>query len=198
VSERGGKRGGLTPKQRRFALEYLVDANATAAAVRAGYSQRSAYSQAHDLLKKPEVRALVDSVMQRVEEETQLDVERVVTELWRILRVDPLEAYRSDGTLKPLAEIPEDVRRAMSTIKSEEMFDDVETGEVGPRGRAKKERRLVGYAREVKFWGKTEASSQLLRRFGAFRNAPDDDGTGAPKVFQLVVNGVQADRRSVR
>ena len=46
----------LTPKQSLFVREYLVDLNATQAAIRAGYSQKTAGSQAHDLLKKPEIQ----------------------------------------------------------------------------------------------------------------------------------------------
>lgn len=49
----------LNARQERFVAEYLVDLNATQAAIRAGYSPRSAYSQAGDLLKKPEIAAAV-------------------------------------------------------------------------------------------------------------------------------------------
>ncbi len=45
----------LTPKQQLFVAEYLVDLNATQAAVRAGYSKKTAYSVGHENLKKPEV-----------------------------------------------------------------------------------------------------------------------------------------------
>ena len=51
----------LTPKQALFVKEYLVDLNATQAAIRAGYSTKTAGSQAHDLLKKPEIQELVSS-----------------------------------------------------------------------------------------------------------------------------------------
>ena len=46
----------LTRKQQQFVLEYLVDLNATQAAIRAGYSSRSAYSIGEENLKKPELR----------------------------------------------------------------------------------------------------------------------------------------------
>jgi hypothetical protein len=47
--------GELTPKQRAFVLEYLKDRNATQAAIRAGYSEDTAYSQGQRLLKNVEV-----------------------------------------------------------------------------------------------------------------------------------------------
>lgn len=49
----------MTPKQERFVAEYLIDLNATQAAIRAGYSEKTAYSIGHELLKKPEVASLV-------------------------------------------------------------------------------------------------------------------------------------------
>lgn len=51
----------ITPKQQLFVKEYLVDLNATQAAIRAGYSVKTAGSQAHDLLKKPEIQEFVSS-----------------------------------------------------------------------------------------------------------------------------------------
>jgi phage terminase small subunit len=53
------KEASLNPKQERFAQEYIIDYNATQAAIRAGYSEKTAGSQAHDLLKKPEIQAAV-------------------------------------------------------------------------------------------------------------------------------------------
>lgn len=55
----------LTPKQERFVAAYLGDAkfNGTKAAIMAGYSERSAYSIASDLLKKPEIQARVREML---------------------------------------------------------------------------------------------------------------------------------------
>ena len=46
----------LTPKQQRFVEEYLIDLNATQSAIRAGYSEKTAYSVGHENLKKPEIQ----------------------------------------------------------------------------------------------------------------------------------------------
>ena len=48
----------LTPKQQRFVEEYLIDLNATQAAIRASYSEKTAYSVGHENLKKPEIQRL--------------------------------------------------------------------------------------------------------------------------------------------
>ena len=52
-----GGQMGLSAKQQRFVDEYLVDLNATQAAIRAGYSEKTAGAQGFDLLKKPEIEA---------------------------------------------------------------------------------------------------------------------------------------------
>lgn len=52
----------LTPKQREFVRQYMVDLNGAAAAVRAGYAERSARQQAHRLLTNADVRAAIEAV----------------------------------------------------------------------------------------------------------------------------------------
>lgn len=53
--------GKMTPRQRRFIDEYLIDLNATQAAIRAGYSQRTAYSIGEENLKKPEISQAIEA-----------------------------------------------------------------------------------------------------------------------------------------
>jgi phage terminase small subunit len=74
----------LTPKQERFVAEYLIDLNATQAAKRAGYSERTAGSQAFDLLKKPEIAAAVQARRGKLAEKLEVTQERVVAELAKL------------------------------------------------------------------------------------------------------------------
>ncbi len=71
----------LTPKQARFVREYLVDLNATQAAIRSGYSAKTAASQAHDLLKKPEISEAVSVGQERVLERAIVTAEEVLSGL---------------------------------------------------------------------------------------------------------------------
>lgn len=74
----------LNPQQERFVEEYLVDLNATQAAIRAGYSEDTAYSQGGRLLKHVEVgKAVADAMAQR-SVRTRVTADRVLTELARI------------------------------------------------------------------------------------------------------------------
>lgn len=71
----------LRPKQEAFCREYLVDLNATQAAVRAGYSQKTAYSTGHENLKKPEIQSRVQELMAERSERVELDADFVVKHL---------------------------------------------------------------------------------------------------------------------
>jgi phage terminase small subunit len=74
----------LTPKQQAFVDQYLVDLNATNAALRAGYSQKTAYSIGHENLNKPEIAAAVATAMAEREKRTHITQDRVLQELARL------------------------------------------------------------------------------------------------------------------
>lgn len=71
----------LTPKQRRFVKEYLVEKNATKAAIRAGYSKKTAYSQGGRLLKKVEIQQMISACLQKTEQKLEITAERIMAEL---------------------------------------------------------------------------------------------------------------------
>ena len=77
-------RAPLNDKQRMFVVEYLTDLNATQAAIRAGYSERTAGSQAHDLLKKPEIQAAITEAQAKRANKLEITQDRVLAELARI------------------------------------------------------------------------------------------------------------------
>lgn len=68
-------------KQKKFCHEYLIDFNATKAAIRAGYSETSAYSQGHDLLKKPEIKKFIEQLSKTEFEAIGLSRNRLILEL---------------------------------------------------------------------------------------------------------------------
>lgn len=74
----------LTPKQRAFVREYLIDMNATQAAIRAGYSEKSAFVEGSRLLKHAKVGAAVDAAMKNRAERTGITSEMVLKELAKI------------------------------------------------------------------------------------------------------------------
>ena len=74
----------LSPKHNQFAMEYTVDFNATAAAIRAGYSEKTAAQMGHNLLQKPEIWEAVEKIMADRAKRTLITGDKVLAEIARI------------------------------------------------------------------------------------------------------------------
>ncbi|MDO4275889.1 MAG: terminase small subunit [Eubacteriales bacterium] len=74
----------MTKKQNRFVEEYLIDLNATQAAIRAGYSPDTAKEIGCENLTKPNIRACIDKAIAERSKRTGVNADRVVQELARI------------------------------------------------------------------------------------------------------------------
>lgn len=77
---------GMTAKQKRFCDEYLIDLNATQAAIRSGYSEKTAYRTGADNLKKPQIREYIDQRMAEKEAELIADQNEVLKYLTSVMR----------------------------------------------------------------------------------------------------------------
>lgn len=75
---------GLTPKQRLFVEEYLVDRNATRAAKAAGYSDKTAYVIGCENLTKPAIKAQIDAAMRGQVNRTQITADKVLRNIERL------------------------------------------------------------------------------------------------------------------
>lgn len=71
----------LTPKQQRFVREYLIDLNATQAAIRAGYSEHTAKAIGHENLTKPDVAAAIAEAQGKTAEKLEITAEKVLRDL---------------------------------------------------------------------------------------------------------------------
>lgn len=76
----------MTPKQKRFCDEYLIDLNATQAAIRAGYSEKTAQQIGTENLSKPLIRAYIDARMAEKEDQLIADQNEVLRYLTSVLR----------------------------------------------------------------------------------------------------------------
>jgi phage terminase small subunit len=90
----------LTAKQRRFVQEYLIDLNATQAAIRAGYSKKSACAIGLENLGKPMIKQAIDERLKQIDEEKTADAKEI-REFWtRVMRgeeKDTVLRYDSEG-----------------------------------------------------------------------------------------------------
>ncbi len=93
----------LTPKQKRFVAEYLIDLNATAAAKRAGYSEKNAGKIGPELLGKTRISAAIQEAIQRRSQRTEVTQDYVIGKLKAI--ADKKASDAPDSELKYSSQI---------------------------------------------------------------------------------------------
>ncbi|WP_287003394.1 terminase small subunit [Sphingobium sp.] len=96
----------MNDKQLRFAQEYLIDLNATQAAIRAGYSAKTASSQGERLLRNVEVQRAVAEAKAARSEKTGIDAAWVLSRLAAEAFADLADLYDEDGRVKPVKDWP--------------------------------------------------------------------------------------------
>ena len=107
----------LNDKQAKFVEEYLVDLNATQAAIRAGYSPKTAGAQGFDLLKKPEIAAAIEKKRSQHAASTGLTVERLLTEAMRLAFFDVRKLTDADGNPIPINQLDDDTAAAIQGLE---------------------------------------------------------------------------------
>lgn len=114
----------LTPKQSRFVDEYLIDLNATQAAIRAGYSEKNASRIASELLDKTQVHSAIETKRSERSQETKIDAAWVLTRLAAEATADVNDLYDDSGAIRPLKEWPLIWRQGLvAGIKHQEIRD---------------------------------------------------------------------------
>ncbi|MSQ98316.1 MAG: terminase small subunit [Xanthomonadales bacterium] len=107
----------LTPKQRTFCEEYLVDLNATQAAIRAGYSKKTAKETGCENLSKPNIQDAIRTAMDERSLRTRITVDRVLAEIAKIGFSDIREIFTADDKLRSIADLPDDIAAAVQSIE---------------------------------------------------------------------------------
>lgn len=142
----------LTAKQKQFIEEYLIDLNATQAAIRAGYSPDSARQSGSDNMNNPYISSRIDRAMAERSKRTGINQDRVLRELARIAFVNAADMIDTkDATLK--ADASEDDTAAIQSVKVKQMSGDTEMVE-----------------REIKLADKIKALELLGKHLGMYQN----------------------------
>ncbi len=152
----------LNAKQERFVAEYLVDLSATQAAVRAGYSERTAHSQGPRLLEHVGVKAAIAAGMRDRAERTEMTADRVLLEIRRLATSDLRRVFTPDGALMPVSQWDDHTAAAISSVKV------VTRKEPGGGDDAP-----VEYVTELKLWDKNSALDKAGKHLGMFREQID-------------------------
>lgn len=104
----------LTNKQKAFCYEYLIDLNATQAAIRAGYSEKTAHEQASRLLANVKVEKRIQALMKARKNRLNIDADYVLKRLLDIDQMDVLDILNESGDLKPIKDWPKVWRTTLS------------------------------------------------------------------------------------
>lgn len=111
------KRKKLTDKRRLFVFEYLVDLNATQAAIRAGYSKKTARSQGQRLLTKDDIQKEIQKRQKKHSNKLEITADRVLKERARLAFFNVQDLYDDDGNLKDIKDLSEDLAAAIHGVK---------------------------------------------------------------------------------
>lgn len=111
----------MRPKQQAFIKEYLIDLNATKAAIRAGYSEKWAGTNADKLLKNTKIASAIQKAMDERANKLEITAERVLQEIAKLAFGNIKNVYASNGQLIPPQDLPEDVSATITEVTEEQL-----------------------------------------------------------------------------
>lgn len=154
----------LTRKQKAFVDEYLIDLNATQAAIRAGYSPDTAKDIGCENLAKPNIKAHIDKAMAERSRRTGVNADRVVMELAKIAFVNATDVF-DPATAKLIPGVNADDTAAIQSVK----VKHTETANGS------------GVEREIKLADKLKALELIGRHLGMFKDRVELSGLNDEK-----------------
>lgn len=158
----------LTDKQEMFCREYLIDLNATQAAIRAGYSENTARKIGSENLTKPDVQNRIAELKLQRNEQVNIDAAYVLRRLVEIDQMDVLDIMSDDMSIKPVSQWPASWRRYLSGFDLADMFE----------GRGE-EREMVGILKKIKWPDKVKNLELLGKHISvmAFKEQVEQSGS---------------------
>ena len=155
----------MTAKQERFVEEYLIDLNATQAAIRAGYSPKTAQEQSARLLSKVMIQTAISKAQAERSRRTGINQDRVIREIAKLAFLNPVDVIDMDeATVK--GEAHRDDTACIASVKVKNIPTD--DGAITER--------------EVKTYDKLKALELLGRHLGMFNDKVKVEG-GLPVVL---------------
>jgi phage terminase small subunit len=146
---------GLNPKQQRFAAEYCVDLNATAAYRRAGYNARgnAAEACASRLLSNAKVQEIIRERGKIAASRLEVNAENLLREASALAFSDIRKLFHADGSPKTIHELDDRTAAAISSI---------EVGQMESGGN------ITGRVCKIKLWDKNSAQERLFKHLRMF------------------------------
>lgn len=153
----------ISPKQRSFIAEYLVDKNGTQAAIRAGYSPKTANEQASRLLANVNISTLVAEGLAKQVHQTQITAERTLREIVTLATMDLRGFYDESGNLKPLHTLTPEQGAALAGVETLKRNITAGDGEMET-------------VYKIKLWDKTRALEMLAKHFALLTERIEHSG----------------------
>lgn len=164
-----GGMGKLTPKQERFCHEYVVDLNASAAAIRAGYSARSARSSSDRCMKNADVQSKIQDLQKDQAVRTGITADMVLKKLWSIVEFDLRTLVGADGAIGHPTEWPDGAAAAVTGLSESQ------------------------HGRNVRIESKLKALELVGRHLGMFVDRVNHEGAESQVHIYLPDNGRASD-----
>lgn len=162
----------LNRKQLRFCEEYVIDLNATQAAIRAGYSEKTAQVQSSRLLLNVMVQAKIVELQEEISKRNELKADDIVQELRKIGFMTIDELFDNNGVIKNPTLLSDKAKAAVSSVK------------ITKRTYGKDYNETEEETTELKLWDKGKALVELGKHMGIFK---DDNNQRAVK--NIIVTG---------
>lgn len=165
----------LTPKQERFCQEYVIDLNATQAAIRSGYSKKTATSIGQENLTKLDIAARVKGLQMEIAKEQRVTQGRVVAELAKLAFTDLSDVVEMDGDTPRIRE-----------------FSELDESKLGAIAEISETRQ----GRKIKMHDKKGALDSLARHLGMFNDRMEHTGAeGGPIETKFYVEFVSIPKK---
>lgn len=149
----------LNGRQQQFCREYIIDLNATQAAIRAGYSSKTAEAQASRLLTNVKIQKLIQELKNKRAQRTEITADRVLQEYARLGFFDPRKLFNDDGSPKGIHDLDDDTAAVLAGLEVMEIWE----------GRGD-DRQFVGYLKKYKLADKKGALDSIARHLGMFND----------------------------
>lgn len=168
----------LTPKQKRFCEEYVIDLNGTQAAIRAGYSKNTANRIASENLSKLDIQNYIKELQKDIQERNKITINECVQLFASMARFDIADLFNEDGGLKNIHDIPKESRLSISALESEELFE-FEDGKKIP----------VGLLKKIKTTDRKGVIVELMKHLGGYEKDNKQRESNGVVIFNIPENG---------
>lgn len=165
---------GLTAKQKKFCREYVLDLNGKQAAIRSGYSAKTAEVQAARLLSYAKVSEFVRQLQAELEERSKVKADDVINELAKIAFSDMGKFFTIDNRILDVTQMDEDQTRVIQQVEVNELREGDMT---------------IGTTKKLKTYDKIRALEALGKHFGIFEKDNKQKAAGDVIIFKLPDNG---------